>query len=144
VKAVSVSEARQLYRSDSLRLYEFLNPSAAIGFSAEVNQLANRFFRPGLEIGAAVLGLNHWIHASFRYAPGTTRIDTPVSTVLRQRAGVCQDFAQTMIAVLRSAEIPARYVVGYIETDAQRDATDRSRAPRALIGAAESHAWVEV
>jgi transglutaminase-like putative cysteine protease len=50
-----------------------------------------------------------------------------------------------MIAVLRSAEIPARYVTGYIETESQRQAAENHprRAPR-LIGASESHAWVEV
>ncbi len=150
---LSVSEARQLYRSEPLRYFEFLSPSAAIGFSAGVNKLANRFFRPGHAIGPATLALNHWIHENLRYVPGSTCIDTPVGTVLEQLQGVCQDFAQLMIAVLRSAEIPARYLMGYIETDAQRDAAStppsnrkrpRRGAPVPLIGAAESHAWVEV
>jgi transglutaminase-like putative cysteine protease len=56
---------------------------------------------------------------------------------------VCQDFAQVMIAILRSAEIPARYVTGYIETETQRKASEAQRPPK-LIGASESHAWVEV
>ncbi len=147
---LSVSEARQLYRSEPLRYFEFLNPSAAIQFSAGVNKLANRFFRPGHAIGPATLELNHWIHDNFRYVPGSTRLDTPVAEVLEKGQGVCQDFAQLMIAVLRSAEIPARYLVGYIETDSQRDAAATTKASRkrtaapALIGAAESHAWVEV
>lgn len=144
----SVSECRQIYRSDHLRNFEFLTPSPAIAFNAEINQLANRFFPPRAELGQAVLELNHWIHEAFKYQPGSTRIDTPVATALAQRAGVCQDFAQVMIAVLRSAEIPARYVVGYIETEAQREAvtgTGRAARPaRALVGAAESHAWVDV
>jgi transglutaminase-like putative cysteine protease len=61
---------------------------------------------------------------------------------LSLRRGVCQDFAHVMIAILRSAEIPARYVCGYIETDRQRDAA--AGGERTLVGAAESHAWVEV
>ncbi|MCF3648898.1 transglutaminase family protein [Synoicihabitans lomoniglobus] len=141
---VNVSEARQIFRGDPLRYYEYLTPSAAIVLTAEVNQLANRFFRPGYEIGEATLALNHWINDTFTYAAGSTQIDTSVATSLKQRTGVCQDFAQVMIAILRSAEIPARYVVGYIETDSQRDAAAPRRRPRALIGAAESHAWVEV
>lgn len=146
---LSVSEARQLYRSDPLSYFEFLNPSPAIPFSVGVNKLANRFFRPGHAIGPAALALNHWIFENFRYVAGSTRIDTPITEVLVKRQGVCQDFAQLMIAVLRSAEIPARYLVGYIETDAQRDAaaaasgTKRARRT-SLIGAAESHAWVEI
>lgn len=139
---VSVSEARQIFRSERLKLYEFLSPSPAIPFSPEVHALANRFFKPGLALGACLLRLNHWIKETLRYEPGSTTVRTPVTTVLKQRAGVCQDFAQVMIAVLRSAEIPARYVTGYIETESQRKASEAQRLAR-LIGASESHAWVE-
>lgn len=142
---ISLSEARQLYRGHKLSLFEFLMPSPAIPMSAPVHRLANQFFRPGLPLGESLLHLNHWINTSFRYAPGTTRIDTPVTQVLAQKSGVCQDFAQVMIAILRSAEIPARYVTGYIETDTQKAAAEsRLPAAKALVGAAESHAWVEV
>lgn len=142
---ISISEARQIYRSERLDLYEFLMPSPAIPMSAPVHRLANQFFKPGGGLGESLLKLNHWIKTAFRYAPGSTRIDTPVTQVLTQKAGVCQDFAQVMIAVLRSAEIPARYVTGYIETETQRLAAEAGRPARAaLVGAAESHAWVEV
>jgi transglutaminase-like putative cysteine protease len=142
---ISVSEARQIYRGTRLALFEFLMPSPAISLSAAVNRLANQFFKPAAPLGEALLRLNHWIKAEFAYRPGSTRIDTPVSQVLAQKAGVCQDFAQLMIAVLRSAEIPARYVTGYIETETQRLAAESGRPARAaLVGAAESHAWVEV
>ena len=140
---VSISEGRQIYRSEKLRFFEFLSPSGAIPFSAEINQLANKFFRPRGEIGASALALNHWINQTFAYRTGSTQIDTPIAQVLSQRAGVCQDFAQVMIAILRSAEIPSRYVVGYIETDAQKKASTGKR-PKQLVGAAESHAWVEI
>lgn len=139
---ITVSEARQIYRSEKLKLFEFLMPSPAIPMSAPVHQLANRMFKPGHPLGLALLKLNHWIKTSLRYAPGSTRIDTPITTVLKQREGVCQDYAQVMIAILRSAEIPARYVAGYIETESQRQASEANRPPR-LIGASESHAWVE-
>ncbi|NDC75407.1 transglutaminase family protein [bacterium] len=140
---ISVSEARQIYRSDRLGLFEFLMPSPAIPMSAPVHRLANQFFKPGHGLGEALLRLNHWIKSEFRYVPGSTSIDTPVAEALARKTGVCQDFAQVMIAVLRSAELPARYVTGYIETEAQRTAVELNR-PAALVGAAESHAWVEV
>jgi transglutaminase-like putative cysteine protease len=139
---VSVSEARQIFRSERLKLFEYLNASPAIPFSPEVNVLANRFFKPGDALGASLLHLNRWIKENLRYMPGSTKVSTPVTTVLQQKAGVCQDFAQVMIAVLRSAEIPARYVTGYIETENQRKASEAQR-PARLIGASESHAWVE-
>jgi transglutaminase-like putative cysteine protease len=140
---ISISEARQLYRSEKLKLFEFLMPSEAIAIGPEINALANKLFKPGDLLGVSLLRLNNWIKTNFRYVSGSTRIDTPVVTALKQRSGVCQDFAQVMIAVLRSAEIPARYVTGYIETETQRKASESKRAP-ALIGASESHAWVEV
>ncbi|HRE08470.1 MAG TPA: transglutaminase family protein [Opitutaceae bacterium] len=140
---ISISEARQIFRSERLRLFEFLMPSSAISLSAEVNAIANRFFKPGATLGPALLSLNSWIKQTFRYQPGATRIDTTVPEILKLQAGVCQDFAQLMIAVLRSAEIPARYVTGYIETETQRRASEEQKAPQ-LVGASESHAWVEV
>jgi transglutaminase-like putative cysteine protease len=113
--------------------------------SAQVNKLANQFFKPSFPIGEALLKLNHWIKTEFRYVTGSTRIDTPVTTVLAQKTGVCQDFAQVMIAILRSAELPARYVTGYIETETQRLTAEAGKPSRsALVGSAESHAWVEV
>lgn len=140
---ISVSEARQIYRSEKLKLFEFLMPSPAIALSAAVNRLANQFFKPGAPLGPSILRLNQWFTEAFKYHPGSTRIDTPVAAVLKQKTGVCQDFAQVMIAILRSAEIPARYVTGYIETDSQKKASEAGTAPK-LVGASESHAWVEV
>lgn len=145
---VNVSEARQLYRGERLRLFEFLMPSPAIPLSAPVHALAKQFFGPRDMLGESLLRLLAWMYENFEYSPDTTAIDTPLTAVLKTRAGVCQDFAQIMIAVLRSAEVPARYVTGYIETESQRQAAENGagqarRSPR-LIGASESHAWVEV
>jgi len=140
---ISVAEAQQIYRADKLALFEFLTRSAAIEHTPEIEQLSRTFFKPGAALGESLLALNTWITTHFRYAPGKTKIDTPVSTVLRTRTGVCQDFAQVMIALLRTSRIPARYVTGYIETDAQQKAAESAKDVK-LVGASESHAWVEV
>ncbi|GAB5562171.1 MAG: transglutaminase family protein [Synoicihabitans sp.] len=141
---VSISEARQIYRSEILRYYEFLHPSAAIAWDSQTHRVAKQLFRPTRSLGEAVIALNSWIYQNFQYRSGSTHLGTTVAEVMEKREGVCQDFAQVMIAVLRSAEIPARYVVGYIETDSQRKAAKSSKRARKLVGAAESHAWVEV
>lgn len=141
---ISVAEAQQIYRADKLALFEFLSRSNAIEHTPEIEQLSRTFFKPGAALGPSLLDLNTWITDHFRYAPGKTKIDTPVSTVLRTRTGVCQDFAQVMIALLRAARIPARYVTGYIETDAQQKASESGITDVRLVGASESHAWVEV
>ncbi len=139
--AISVSEARQIHRGRRLALFDFVQPSAGIALSRRVNRLANELVRPRDELGPALLAVMRWVKRHFTYKAGTTHLGTTVDEALALRAGVCQDFANVMIAILRSAEIPARYVVGYIETERQRRAA--ARGEQRLVGAAESHAWVE-
>lgn len=77
------------------------------------------------------------IFEDFTFDATATDVSTPVETVLEQRRGVCQDFAHLMIAALRSINLPARYVSGYIRTFPPEG------QPR-LQGADASHAWVSV
>jgi transglutaminase-like putative cysteine protease len=69
--------------------------------------------------------------------PGSTSVTTPLAEAFRKRKGVCQDFAHLGIACLRSLGLPARYVSGYLETDAP------SGKPK-LTGVDGSHAWLSV
>lgn len=139
---LTVGECRQLYRGAAAPLTEFVLPSPAIAITAPVSRLANKLFRTTGTLGRSLDDSLDWIRANLRYVPGSTRIDSPVATVLQQRTGVCQDFAQLLIAVLRCADLPARYVTGYIETESERKAAERGETH--LVGASESHAWVEV
>ncbi|HMH33370.1 MAG TPA: transglutaminase family protein, partial [Puia sp.] len=66
-----------------------------------------------------------------------TTLATPLTEVMEQRKGVCQDFAHLAIACLRSIGLPARYVSGYIETVAP-EGTEKLR------GVDASHAWFSV
>jgi transglutaminase-like putative cysteine protease len=84
----------------------------------------------------AVRELTSLIYGALEYEPGVTEADSPIDLALEQGRGVCQDFAQIMIAVCRSWGVPARYVSGYLFTD-RAGGHDRSD-PDA------SHAWVEV
>jgi len=79
--------------------------------------------------------LNKSIFEYFEYVPRSTRVDSPIDEAIASHRGVCQDFAHTMIALLRHIGIPARYVSGYLYRG--REDHDRS-LPDA------SHAWVEV
>lgn len=72
-----------------------------------------------------------WMSAHFAYAPGTTETHAALRDFLEQRAGVCQDFAHLLVAVARGWGLPARYVSGYIE-------------PEAETGPQATHAWAEV
>jgi transglutaminase-like putative cysteine protease len=79
--------------------------------------------------------LNQQIYDYFDYKPKSTKVDSPIDLALGTKAGVCQDFAHIMIALVRSKlQIPCRYVSGYLfhgESD-----TDRSVS-------SATHAWVE-
>ena len=90
--------------------------------------------RPLIE---AAFDLTRRVHCEFEYSKTATSVTTPIARVFEQRAGVCQDFAQLQIAMLRSIGLPACYVSGYIRTY-------RSGDDRELIGAGGSHAWVSV
>jgi transglutaminase-like putative cysteine protease len=67
-----------------------------------------------------------WTHAALEYGYGTTSVRTTASEAARGGRGVCQDFAHIMIALCRTAGLPARYISGH------------------LVGEGGSHAWVEV
>lgn len=132
----TVGETRQIANSRARPLFPFLQPSHHVPFSPPLWEPARDFFRSSEEIGAAALRLNDWIHQNFRYDPNATEISTPVDEVFRKRAGVCQDFAHIMLGLCRMNRVAARYVSGYIEPG--------DPASGVLVGAAATHAWVEV
>lgn len=135
--SVSVGEARQIFNSHRYQLFEFMQPSHHVPLHQH-RRIRKKFFRQADSIGDALRTLNSWIYKNFEYKPGETDISTPIQDIVSERRGVCQDFAHLMLAILRSNGIPARYVSGYIE------AYDPDKAGAQLIGAAASHAWVEV
>jgi transglutaminase-like putative cysteine protease len=89
---------------------------------------------PGASVASVSAALMAKIRREFTYAPGSTDIGTPLLEVLSRRTGVCQDFAHLMIACLRSVGLSARYISGYLYTQA----ADEHR------GSDASHAWVGV
>jgi transglutaminase-like putative cysteine protease len=115
--------------------FTFSSPYAQVGAETEA------FARPSFPVGRAVLDgavdLMHRIHDQFSFDPSSTNVATPVTRVLEEHRGVCQDFAHVHVACMRSMGLPARYVSGYLLTDPPPG------QPR-LIGADASHAWVAV
>lgn len=78
--------------------------------------------------------LNTAIYNTFDYVPQSTRVDSPIDDALRERQGVCQDYAHIMITLVRSLGIPCRYISGYLFHRAEDH--DRSEEDA-------THAWVE-
>lgn len=74
------------------------------------------------------------IAKDFDYVPLSTQVDSPIDLALESKKGVCQDFAHIMVGLARLAEIPSRYVSGYLHH--RGDGSDRSTRDT-------SHAWME-
>jgi transglutaminase-like putative cysteine protease len=115
--------------------FRFASPMVPIG--KEFADYARGDFPAGRTILEGVISLMGRIYKEFKFDPSATDVATPVSEVLKNKAGVCQDFAHLMLACLRSLGLPARYVSGYLET---KPPPGKAR----LTGADASHAWVSV
>jgi transglutaminase-like putative cysteine protease len=133
----SIRRLHEELTADNLDACQYLLDSPMVRATPEIKRYAAPTFREGRPIAEVVLDLMARIHNDFTYDPGFTTIATPLSEVLQHRRGVCQDFAHLAIACLRSHGLPARYVSGYIETQAP-PGQDKLR------GADASHAWFAV
>jgi transglutaminase-like putative cysteine protease len=116
---------------------EFSFDSPYVTRSLDLASYARPSFAPDRPLLQCVLDLNERIHRDFEFLPGSTKIGTPASDVLRTRRGVCQDFAHLQIGCLRSLGLAARYVSGYL-------ATTPPPGRERLVGGDVSHAWVGV
>jgi transglutaminase-like putative cysteine protease len=119
------SQGARLHAS-SLRDPRYTGPSMLTAPDAHITDVAReltRGRRDPRELAEAVMG---WLAATMRYQYGATTVRTTASEALASAAGVCQDYAHVMLAVLRTCGLAARYVSGH------------------LVGEGGSHAWVEV
>lgn len=116
---------------------EFLFESPHVERLGELADYALKSFTARRGILEASTDLARRIHKEFKFDRTATSVSTPLRQVLKDRRGVCQDFAHLMIGCLRAIGLAACYVSGYILTE-----TPPGR-PR-LVGADASHAWVSV
>ena len=110
------------------RVFEFLQESRFVDLSPDVWRLALDTTAGITDTWQAALALMKFLHGSLKYESNSTSVHTHARDVLRDKRGVCQDFAHVMISLCRVLKIPALYVSGYLATE---------------ISSA-THAWVEV
>jgi transglutaminase-like putative cysteine protease len=116
--------------------WEMLLPSEFTAPTPSLDALAEEFNVTRRDDPLTVLHqLNQQMFHHFEYVPKSTKVDSPIDLALLTHAGVCQDFAHIMIALVRSKlRIPCRYVSGYLfhgHSDCDRSVTSAT------------HAWVE-
>ncbi len=86
----------------------------------------------GKSVHQLVWACSEFIYLNFSYVKGITTVESKVDEILHHRSGVCQDFAHVCLQMLRSLDIPSRYVSGYI-------CPNKS----GLRGEGATHAWLE-
>ncbi len=118
-------------------IFQYTLPSKYIPNSAVIREFAEDCFAEDATLWAACNGLMQKIYKTLEFKPGFTTINTPVEQVVKERKGVCQDFAHLMISCLRNMGMSARYVSGYLETIPPPGKVK-------FIGTDASHAWVAV
>ncbi len=116
---------------------EYCLDSDQIVSSKVLQDFAQPFFTDEQPVLAATRAFTHHIFSEFTFDPSATDVTTPPEQVLKEKRGVCQDFAHLAIGCLRSVGIPARYMSGYIETLPPP-------GQEKMIGADASHAWFAV
>jgi transglutaminase-like putative cysteine protease len=117
--------------------HHFLSDSPRLLQSAEIATWTRTIIKPEMSIREAADAICKKIHQEFTYLPGATTVDTLAQEAFRLKKGVCQDFAHVMIIALRSLNIPAGYVSGYLRT-VPPPGKER------LEGADAMHAWTRV
>jgi transglutaminase-like putative cysteine protease len=138
---LTAQEARQILTGSLPLVFDYLQPTDMVKIGREAVQWAKRYLAGQITLRKGLENLNRAIHENFQYRKGATNFSTDVSTIWRDRIGVCQDFAHIMLSVLRTAGLPSRYVCGYIETASPRGGNGEERR---LVGSVATHAWVEV
>ncbi|MBP6103420.1 MAG: transglutaminase family protein [Leptotrichiaceae bacterium] len=107
-------------------LFLYLHNSTV--FSNDVKELSEKIkgeYDPSLSMIDKIRYYANYIFENFQYESNLTDTRTDVSQFLKLGRGVCQDFSNLLIVLLRIEDIPARYVSGFLE------------------GIGETHAWVE-
>ena len=116
---------------------QFIHSTEITAATPDIKKYAEKSFTPGKPLFEAIHDLIKHIYTDFKFTPGFTTVSTPLSVVMKERKGVCQDFAHLAISCVHSMGLPARYVSGYLETLAPA-------GKEKLIGVDASHAWISV
>jgi transglutaminase-like putative cysteine protease len=124
---------------DQLDAARFRHESPHVRLKQSFTDWSAGCFPAGQSLLQCAEELSTKLHKDIKYVPGVTDISTSATEVLEKRRGVCQDFAHLMISCLRSRGLPARYVSGYLRTNAPPNERGEK-----LVGDDASHAWVSV
>lgn len=128
----SALDARAL---DAQSPWHFRAPSARIGVIPAIADFARDLLDPRAPLPTVIETIGQAIHRHMTFDADATDVSTPPEHAFKAQRGVCQDFAQIMVAALRALGVPAGYVSGFLRT------LPPPGKPR-LEGVDAMHAWV--
>lgn len=123
--------ALQQESASSLQLLELTRPDS-IEQQNLIREITAQVYAEGKSVAHTVEHSSEFIFKHFKYTKGITTIETTVDEILQHQGGVCQDFAHVLLQILRTLNIPCRYVSGYICPN-----------KNGMRGEGATHAWVE-
>lgn len=115
----------------NLLLLELTRPDA-IENQSLLENICAQVHQPSKGVATVVERSSEYIFKNFKYTKGITTIESTVDEILQHQGGVCQDFAHVLLQILRTLNIPCRYVSGYICPN-----------KNGMRGEGATHAWVE-
>lgn len=124
---------------------EMLAPSPHVEWDDDIAALAAEATADAGDVKEAVAGAVAAARSRLEYRRGSTRIGIPLPELMAGGTGVCQDFAHLTIGLLRAAQIPARYVSGYLfaADETEGGGEDGTGDGGEDIVEVQTHAWVE-
>lgn len=103
----------------------FLNSSRLIDVEY-FKPIAKELLKSSKSLDDLIKNTVEFVRNRLKYKEGITNVDTSAKESFEIGMGVCQDFAQVTIGILRASGIPARYVMGLVNDNP-----------------ISTHAWVE-
>lgn len=117
--------------SSQLKMLE-LTQAERISSQDEIRKIIEDIEINRRSVAGTVEAVAEYIYKYFKYEKGITTVETTIDEILSHRSGVCQDFVHLLLQLLRSINIPCRYVSGYICPN-----------KTGMRGEGATHAWVE-
>jgi transglutaminase-like putative cysteine protease len=118
-------------QQQNLQLIELAKPEF-ISRQDEIQKICDSVYGETRPVAEVIGECCAYVYNNFTYSKGITTIETTVDEILEHQSGVCQDFAHLLLQILRTMEIPSRYVSGYI-----------CPHKNGMRGEGATHAWVE-
>jgi len=118
-------------QQQNLQLIELAKPEF-ISRQDEIQKICDSVYGETRPVAEVIGECCAYVYNNCTYSKGITTIETTVDEILEHQSGVCQDFAHLLLQILRTMEIPSRYVSGYI-----------CPHKNGMRGEGATHAWVE-